>query len=449
MNCGTHTKVKRNCYKLSYLFGIFTLVSALTACNVDSAESANSNAINREPIATAPEISYANSTGTVGTPLSVTPTLNAQGEAISSCVISSGSLLGGLTINNSSCVISGTPSEAGTSTLSVAATNSAGTTTSSAFTITVNVPVLSISAAFTLITSGSSIAYTISNGVAPYSVSVDQGSVDNPSGSGIYSANGATGSATLIVTDAASSSAQVVLTLVNSSLSISTERPWVSSGNSLVYTVSGGTAPYNVIAGLGTVDNFSDSGNFSSTFVGNDTISVTDSDGITASLAVAVYNSPNISFAASSVNHGQGIAYTVSGGSGSYEVGVVDGNASNANGSGTYYANSCADCDITIEVLDLITQEWTSASIRVDGSNLPPLGIWFDSSSINFNDIVVYHVSGGTGSYSVSVDSGEIDGPSGSGWYTANGCSNCTVTIQVSDPNSGLQPATATLSVGN
>jgi Bacterial Ig domain len=82
-----------------------------------------------------PVISYSGSTGTAvarGTAMSITPsTLNSQGEAISSCV-SSPALPSGLSIDASTCVISGTSLSALISTsYTINATNSVGTGTGS------------------------------------------------------------------------------------------------------------------------------------------------------------------------------------------------------------------------------------------------------------------------------------------------------------------------------
>jgi hypothetical protein len=61
-----------------------------------------------------------------------------------------------------------------------------------------------------------------------------------------------------------------------------------------------------------------------------------------------------------------------------------------------------------------------------------PLSLSIDEPSLEYGSSVAYTVSGGSGDYQVSVDSGSIDNPSGSGFYLAEGA-NAVVTINVYD----------------
>jgi hypothetical protein len=106
-------------------------------------------------VALAPTISYANATGTIGTvftTLSPSPFSN-NGSAITNCVatvsapttagypaVNPTALPAGLTLNTTTCAISGTPTGGvlGVYNLTVTATNSIGSTTSNAFTITIS-----------------------------------------------------------------------------------------------------------------------------------------------------------------------------------------------------------------------------------------------------------------------------------------------------------------------
>lgn len=102
--------------------------------------------------AAVPTISYSGATGTsgtVGSAMSVTPTtLTNNGSAITNCT-SSPALPAGLTINATTCVISGTPSAAaGATSYTVTATNAAGTATASvSLTVTAAVPTISYAGA--------------------------------------------------------------------------------------------------------------------------------------------------------------------------------------------------------------------------------------------------------------------------------------------------------------
>jgi hypothetical protein len=80
--------------------------------------------------------------GTVGTAYS--QTLSASGGIITSWAISSGSLPGGLTLNTSTGVISGTPTASGTFTFSAKAINSCGNSATKSFTITITCPTVTI-----------------------------------------------------------------------------------------------------------------------------------------------------------------------------------------------------------------------------------------------------------------------------------------------------------------
>lgn len=96
-----------------------------------------------------PTLSYAGATGTSGlinTFMSVTPTvLSTNGSSIFACVASPG-LPAGLSINSSTCVISGTPTSAMTPTAySITATNTAGTSAPASVTLNVDAAVPSLS----------------------------------------------------------------------------------------------------------------------------------------------------------------------------------------------------------------------------------------------------------------------------------------------------------------
>lgn len=127
--------------------------------------------------ANSPDISYYGSTGTsgvVGLAMSVSPTgLDNNGAAITNCSTSP-ALPSGLSINSSTCVISGTPTSILSSTsYTVTATNSVGTGSAS-----VNLSVVSAPSAPTISyagASGTSGAYGVAMSVSPVSL-VENGS---------------------------------------------------------------------------------------------------------------------------------------------------------------------------------------------------------------------------------------------------------------------------------
>jgi hypothetical protein len=110
--------------------------------------------------ASAPAFSYSGATGTtgsVGIPMTVAPTtVNTNGAPITGCVIvSPPSLPAGLTINPTTCVISGTPTVAAVAaTYTVVATNSGGSSAPVTLSLTVNASIPTLSYAGALGTSG-------------------------------------------------------------------------------------------------------------------------------------------------------------------------------------------------------------------------------------------------------------------------------------------------------
>jgi hypothetical protein len=89
----------------------------------------------------APVLDYTGATGisaNVGTPMSVSPTTFTQnGGAVTNCSVTP-ALPAGLSINNSTCVISGTPSSTlASTTYSVVATNSLGASSAASVTLTI------------------------------------------------------------------------------------------------------------------------------------------------------------------------------------------------------------------------------------------------------------------------------------------------------------------------
>ena len=121
-------------FNLKTFFSSLLILSLLVGCDKNPLGDGDTSLIIDRPTdevpATAPTISYTGSTGTSGTinqAMSVSPTtLSNNGSAITGCTISP-ALPAGLSINNTTCVISGTPTVTLTSTaFTVTVTNSAG-----------------------------------------------------------------------------------------------------------------------------------------------------------------------------------------------------------------------------------------------------------------------------------------------------------------------------------
>ena len=127
-----------------------------------------------------PVLSYQNTTTSIGSSTTITPTLNHNGSTISSCTITAGGALpSGLTINNNNCVISGMPSTTKTATTyTVTATNASGSSTAQV-TITVNqgAPAVSFNPSSVSGTVGNALSMTpsIANNGATTSCSITAG----------------------------------------------------------------------------------------------------------------------------------------------------------------------------------------------------------------------------------------------------------------------------------
>ena len=139
--------------------GTPTSTQSATSYTIDATNSAGTSSdatVSLSVGAGVPVLSYAGAagtSGTVGTSMSVSPTtLNNQGGAITNCIIKvpTTALPAWATLNTSTCVITGTPTGTQSSTsYTINATNSAGTSTDATVSLSVSagVPILSFAGA--------------------------------------------------------------------------------------------------------------------------------------------------------------------------------------------------------------------------------------------------------------------------------------------------------------
>ncbi|MCM2279940.1 MAG: hypothetical protein NDJ89_17845 [Oligoflexia bacterium] len=189
-------------------------------------------------------------------------------------------LAGGGSINSSSGAYTA-PASAGSGTVRV--TDALGNLSDSVITI---YPAVTISPSTKTLVTGNTQSFTGSGGKTPYTYSVSGvGSVAPATGA--YTANGGTGSATVIVTDALGQTANATITVVGT-LAISPTSAALTVGGNQTFTGSGGAGPYafEVVAGLGSVTS---GGVFTaSTTSGPAQVRVTDSMGNTATASITV-----------------------------------------------------------------------------------------------------------------------------------------------------------------
>ena len=130
------------------LSGTPTAVSASTLYSVTATNSAGTSIASTFTlgvIASVPTLSFTGATGALaiaGSTVNIAPTtLSANGAPVSSCKVKTGTtaLPSGLTVNNTTCVISGTaPASASSATYSVVATNTAGDSATTTINITIS-----------------------------------------------------------------------------------------------------------------------------------------------------------------------------------------------------------------------------------------------------------------------------------------------------------------------
>jgi hypothetical protein len=306
-------------------------------------------------------------------------------------------------------------------------------------------PALSVTSNFSILGTYSTATYTVSGGVPPYSVSTDNGTIDTPTGSGIYATNGGSGTATITAVDSLGNSANTVITIATSDVGIDFSQAWVDQGGSVYYSISGGDGNYSIAADTGTVVDSGGAGYYyANGNTGNANITVTD-EGATTNVVLVVYAPLSLTVGNYYPYFGDSTTYTVSGGSGNYSVSTYYGSSiDNGSGSGNFTANGYYNNDY-IYLQDNVTGENTVVQLNF---SYYPLSITVDNSNLNYNDSTNYYVNGGSGNFYISTSNGGgYSNSYGSGTYYAYPCCGYNYDyINVYDYNSG-QSASVYVSV--
>lgn len=206
--------------------GTPSVASASTSYTVTATNSVGSttDTFNLSVSALAPTLSYAAATGTTGSfgsAMTVTPTsLNSNGSSITSCTISP-ALSAGLSLHNTTCVISGTPSAAAASTsYIVTATNGIGSANATvSLVISALAPSLSYSGS-----SGTSATINSATTVTPTTLNANGASITSCTVSPALPSWASLHNTTCVISgtpDAALSSTTYAITATNSAGSIS------------------------------------------------------------------------------------------------------------------------------------------------------------------------------------------------------------------------------------
>jgi hypothetical protein len=369
--------------------------------------------------------------GEVGAPFSSTPSVSG-GTGPYTFSIATGSLPAGLSLNNSTGAITGTPTATGTFTIQVKDSNGVVATGTCPYTIIAG-PSLTCSA----VTSGEvgapfSSTPTVSGGTGPYTFSIATGSL--PAGLSLNSSTGAitgtptaAGTFTIQVKD----SNGVVATgtcpytiIAGPSLTCSI----VSSGEvgvafSSTPSVTGGTGPYTFAIATGSLpaglslNSSTGAITGTPTAAGTFTIKVTDSKGVVATGTCPYTIIAGPSLTCSAVSSGEvGVAFSstpsVTGGTGPYTfsiaTGSLPGGLSLNSSTGAITGTPTAAGTFTIQVKDSngVVAIGTCPYTIIAGPSLTCSAVSSGEVGVAFSSTP--SVTGGTGPYTFSIATGSL-----------------------------------------
>ena len=338
------------------------------------------------------------------------------------------------------------PASSGTDTIVV--TDSAGDTCESTAMVTASVS-LSITPVTITLGAGATVIFTASGGTSPYTYSVSVGSGTINSGTGFFTAPPNAESDTVRVIDAASNTADAIVTVTNPpTLQISPATATLNAGATCTFTASGGVPPYSFSVtppGTGTIN--PTTGLFTAPGVAEtDTVVVADAGGGTrtasAIVTIVLPGGPlSINPSPASVDAGQTLSFTASGGTPPYAFSIVSGGGSINPSTGIYTAPLTGGT-ATVRVTD-------SAPVTLDSSvtiNAPaPLRIAPTSLFLVTGGQTTFSATGGIPPYSYSVVTGGAGGTvTSGGLYTAPGVEGSD-TVRVTDAGSRTSDAPVTV----
>ncbi|MBI3556878.1 MAG: hypothetical protein HY074_11495 [Deltaproteobacteria bacterium] len=290
--------------------------------------------------------------------LAISPATSTLGPGNSGTFTASGGLgpyafaitSGGGTINATSGAFTA-PGSAGT--VIVSATDTLSNVASA--TITVNGALAISPSTFTLAINNTK-TFSASGGVTPYTFSITSGGGSINSATGLYTAPGLTGSATVMVTDSLGNTSSASVT-INPALAISPTSFTLAVGNSKTFSATGGVTSYtfSITAGGGSINSVS--GVYTAPGIsGSATVTVTDSVGNTANAAVTINSALAISPASVSVPVGNIQNFTASAGVNPYSFSLFSGTGTINVVSGTIesYLAPTTQGTATVRVTDNI-----------------------------------------------------------------------------------------------
>lgn len=317
--------------------------------------------------------------------------------------------------------------------------------------VTIN-PALSISPASQTVAINSVNTFSGSNGVSPYTYSLQAGTGSVNSSTGAYTAPGSFGSATVRVTDSIGNTADAAVTITGP-LVIAPTSVTLAVGNSTTLTGSGGTPPlsYSLFSGGGSV--VAATGVYTAgATAGSAVVRVTDSLGATADSNITINAALAISPASQTLTTNSTVTFSTVGGVSPFTFSKVSGIGSIDSVTGLYTAPASSGSAI-VRVTDSLGN-FSNANVTVTNvlTISPATPVY-----VVTNGSVIFSATGGTAPYTFSCVSGIIDPQTGD--YVAPaaaGSDTCKVTDSVAATSSAtvtvylpltLTPTTVTMAI--
>ncbi len=249
------------------------------------------------------------------------------------------------------------PASSGSATVTV--TDALGNTSSS--TVTIN-PALQITPSSKTLAANNVFVFSASNGVSPYTYSVNNGSINASTGS--YTAPASSGSATVTVTDSMGNTSSSTVT-INAALSLSADRTVIAANNTATVTASGGVPPYTYSKDSGPGSVNASTGVYTPGASGTGVLRVTDSLANSTTVTITVNAALAISPTSATVNINTTKTFSASGGVTPYTYSVVSGSGSVNSSSGLYSAPGTTG-SVSVRVTDALGNVSDSVVTLVD-----------------------------------------------------------------------------------
>ncbi len=360
------------------------------------------------------------------------------------------SVFSGTGVINASTGVYTAPVSAGIATVRV--TDSVGAVADASITIN-NALQISPASQTTLI--NSTITFSETGGVAPFTYSIVTGTGVVNASTGVYTAPASNGTATVRVTDSIGNTSNASVT-VTTTMSISPTSSTIAVNNTQTFSVTGGTGPYTFsrVVGTGTIN--ASTGVYTAPVTsGSATVRVTDSLGATADATVTVNAALAITPTSQTMGINGTLNFSASGGVVPYTYSIASGTGSINSATGAFTAPASPDTAV-VRVTDSYGN-FVNATVTINaGLSISPA-----STTLAVNNTATFTASSGTSPYTFSVFSGGGSINASTGVYTAPVTAG-TAVVRVTDNlgattdasvtiNAALAivPATKTLAVNN